>query len=254
MGEHQAKTVADLLFELASSDRLAILREVDRSPMKLSQVARKLAATPQEASRQLGRLAEAKLIERNSEGSYSLTSFGRVALFLVPSFAFLSEESEYLLSHDLSSLPLGYLQRIGDLMEHERVDLIDDMISFEDRVLKEANQYIWYMVDQLFGYSLHEDRAHGDDLDRISLRMVLPKSISPDVLGRIRGSLGGRFEIGITDEVKVAIVMNEQMAGVAFPALDGRIDYGRGFTGKTPRFHRWCHDLCTEFWNISKKR
>lgn len=53
-----------------------------------------------------GRLTEAKLIEKNSDGSYTLTSYGRVVLLLLSSYTFVSKD--YFLSHDISFLPRIY--------------------------------------------------------------------------------------------------------------------------------------------------
>ena len=244
--------LAELLFEFASADRLKIISEIETEPMKLSEVARKLSITATEASRQLGRLTDARLIEKNPEGAYRLTSFGRTTLSLVPSFDFMYEERNYLLSHDMASLPPGYLQRIGELAQRNRIDGIDDLIGYEVRVVEEAEEYLWYMVDQLFGHSVRRDWSEFSG--KVLLRTLIPKSLSPDAFGPLRTKIGDRFEVGVVDEVKVALVMNEKLAAVAFPTLDGRIDYGRGFTGDSPRFHKWCFDLYTSYWNNSRKR
>lgn len=70
----------ELLFELSSSDRLALLLEVKANKQRLTQLAQKLSATVQETSRHLSRLSDAKLIEKDSAAFYGLTAFGRLAL------------------------------------------------------------------------------------------------------------------------------------------------------------------------------
>ena len=243
--------MAEFLFELANTDRLTILSELDTRELKLTQLAKLLDVTVQETSRQLARLSEAKLIEKNSAGSYGLTPFGKLALAMLPSFSFLHEEREYLLSHDISSLPPEFIQRIGELSVHENVD-IDSALSYVEEVIKEAEQYIWLMSDQLGARLRHTyDQNHPE---KTSFRLILPRNIKPEVLEYSRSDLGAKLEIGLVDDVKVCIAMNEKIAGVFFPDLNGRIDFARGFTGKTSSFHRWCHDLHTFYWDRSRKR
>ena len=69
-----------LFYELANEDRLAILRELCDSQLKMQDVARKLDLTATEASRQLQRMSQAKLIERGPEGTYATTHFGQTTI------------------------------------------------------------------------------------------------------------------------------------------------------------------------------
>jgi predicted transcriptional regulator len=79
-----------LLFDLSSSDRLTLLFAIRKEEnLRLTQLAEKIRATIQETSRHVGRLAEAKLIEKNSDGFYILTSYGRLVLILLSSYRFL---------------------------------------------------------------------------------------------------------------------------------------------------------------------
>ena len=55
--------------------------------------------------------------------------------------------------------------------------------------------------------------------------------------------MGSRFEVGLLDDVKLVVAMNEKTAAFGLPTLDGRPDYSRGFVGDTPGFHGWCRDL-----------
>jgi predicted transcriptional regulator len=70
---------------------------------------------------------------------------------------------------------------------------------------------------------------------------------------RIRKQTGSRLQIGFVDNVKVTIAMNEKTAALCFPSLDGRMDFTQGFAGKTPKFHDWCRDLYSFYWEKSKK-
>ncbi|PWU78826.1 MAG: hypothetical protein DLM72_20575 [Candidatus Nitrosopolaris wilkensis] len=109
MDEHLDEMVK-LLFDISSNDRLTLLFAIRREEnLRLTKLAEKLKATIQETSRHLGRLTEAKLIEKNPDGSYTLTSYGRLVLLLLSSYDCLSKSRDYFLSHDISFLPQEFI-------------------------------------------------------------------------------------------------------------------------------------------------
>jgi len=239
---------AGLLFELANSDRLTILAEIDKAPLKLSQVARKLSATVQETSRHLERLSAAKLVEKDSTSSYRVTPFGKLILSLLPSFSFLQAQKEFFLSHDLSSLPQGFVPRIGELSEHQVLERLDDSLAYTERIITDAEQYVWIMADQ----NVRQSYPH-EHPELVSRRLLLPKGTDLQTFQRMWNDAGSELQIGFVDNVKVTIVMNEKMAAVCFPRLDGRMDFTQGFAGKTPKFNAWCRDLYNAYWDRAAK-
>jgi predicted transcriptional regulator len=238
---------AGLLFELANTDRLRILAEIDKEPLRLSQIARRLSATAQETSRHLERLSKAKLIEKDSTSSYRITSFGKLVLSILPSFDLLHKRREYFLSHDLSFLPSGFVQRIGELSDHEYVNRLDEALAQGERVIKEAEQYLWLMSDQQVRQSYPHEHP-----EAVSLRLIVPKGIDLQAFQRIKKQAGARLQLRFADDVKVTLVMSEKTAVVCFPSLDGRMDFTEALTGRTPQFHGWCRDLYSYYWENSK--
>ncbi len=243
---------AKLFFELASPGRLSILSGLRDEPSKLSQVARRESATVQETFRQLQRLADARLIEKNPDGAYQLTTLGRVSLSLVPSFDFLSREKEFVLSHGLASLPPGFQERIGDLADARRLDQLDDLLEMEGKIIRDSQEYVWFMTDQLFGHPSHQ--PHREKSREISMRFLLPRKLDSEELERTLRDMGVQPEVRFIDRVDVILVLNEKAAGLAMPSMDGRMDYGRGFVGGSERFHRWCRDLYFHYWEGSGKK
>ena len=250
--------MVELLFELSSSDRLSLLLEVKAEKQRLTQLARKVTATLQETSRHLTRLSGAKLIEKDSAGFFELTSIGRLALDLVPSFGFLSKNKDYFLSHDISFLPPQFILRIGELAESEYEGSVTGILRGIEQMMGEAEQYIWLMGDQPLITGSFIVRTFGDR--NISLRIIdvagsIPLgSIDPE-RRKMQSELGARFELGLLDEVKVGMAMTEKVAGFCFPDSSGKIDFRYGFGGDSlSSIHRWCHDLFAFYWDKSKKR
>jgi len=239
--------MAELLFVLSSNDRQRLLLELKTDRPRLTQLAQKLSATVQETSKHLARLSDAKLVEKYSNGSYRLTAYGAQVLSLLPSFDFLSRNREYFLSHDLSFLPPGFIQRIGELSDYQYRSHVSGMISNAEQVVREAEQYAWLMVDQCPTYSFNPKHP-----EKVSVR-ALVSDIRPEAYQWGRTTFGYRLELRFMDNIKIAIAMNEKIAQVCFPDLDGRIDYNSGFISDSPDFHRWCHDLYSFYWDSSKK-
>ncbi len=237
----------DLFFELSSEDRLAMLLEVEKHPLKLSEVGRMLSITIQEASRQLERLAEAKLVSKNPESRYEITSFGRTALALLPSFRFIEQNREFILSHDLSGLPSPFVHRVGELSGGRPINQLDDAIALAEEVVTGAQKYVWLLSDQ----SMRQSYPHAHPAG-VEFRSLFPKDIGAETLKRIRDRIGPALQVARMDKVRVSLAMNEKTAAVCFPDLQGRMDFTRGFAGEEPGFHAWCHDLYEFFWEEAR--
>ena len=107
-GQAKLQQLCSLLFELSNEDRLNILIELRKTPMKLSHISEKLHSTVPETARNLARLSEESLITKDVDGAFHLTPLGEAALQLLPGFSFLSKHKKYFKTHTLSTLPSEY--------------------------------------------------------------------------------------------------------------------------------------------------
>jgi predicted transcriptional regulator len=252
--------VAELLFILASIDRLTLLSEIAIEKRRLSQLTTKLSATPQETSKHLVRLRDARLIERDSDGFFSLTAFGKIIVNLVPSFRFLTQNKEYFLSHDISSLPLEFIERLGELQEGEHTDNVGSVIAHLQQVVQSAEENIWLMADHRLGNQEYVTKSGKlESNSRIMWRVILPasSSISWAEVRRTAGIHSGRIEYHLIEDpndIKTGIALNEKIAGVTFPDAMGKLDFNGGFRSDNPLFHKWCQDLFVSHWNKKGKR
>jgi len=67
--------IESLFFELASESRLGILRELNMKNWKMNELARKLDLTTTETFRQLQRLNEALLVQKQVGGTYAISLY-----------------------------------------------------------------------------------------------------------------------------------------------------------------------------------
>jgi predicted transcriptional regulator len=252
--------LAELLFILASSDRLTLLSEIHGRKCRLSHLTAKLSATPQETSKHLMRLRDAKLIEKNSDGFFGLTAVGKVILNLVPSIRFLAQNREFFLSHDISSLPLEFIERLGELQEGEYEDKVGSVLAHLQHITRGAEEYIWLMADHRLGDQEYVTKSGKlESNSSITWRVILPAGSRIDwaELRRSAGIHKGRIEYHLIqdpDEIKMGIALNEKIAGVTFPDAMGKLDFNGGFRSSNPLFHKWCQDLFVTYWNKKGRR
>jgi predicted transcriptional regulator len=246
--------IVKLLFDISSSDRLTLLFAIRKENLRLTQLAEKISATIQETSRHLGRLTDAKLIEKNSDGSYTVTSYGRLVLILLSSYNFLSKNKDYFLSHDISFLPQEFIERIGELSLYEYSVNVSNVLRHIEQVISSAKEYIWLMADQavITGPSINQAIGNRD----VSVNIIIPKSsLTSEEYQQIKRLLRDKLELKLVpdENIKIGIAMNEKIAGIAFPDLKGKMDFNSGFTSGSIDFHKWCGDLFSFYSNRLKK-
>ena len=240
--------IGDLFFVISSADQLKILSEVKRHDTKLTELAGVIDATVQETAKHVKRLLDAGLVEKKPSGGYSLTPFGKLSLELLPSFEFLFKQRDYFTTHDTSFLPKDLLMRIGELSDHVFVEHVSNVLAECQHLVLMAKEYFWWLIDYPLPW-VHEERLS----ESLVKRGILPVDISSEGYRQTRVLLGDRAEVRFAQSVRVGVVVNEKMAGICFPDLEGRVDFSRGFIGYNSAFQKWCHDLFDYFWSSSSK-
>ncbi len=252
--------LAELLFILASVDRLTLLSETAIGKRRLSQLTAKLSATPPETSKHLMRLRDANLIEKDSDGFFSLTAFGKMIVNLLPSIKFLAQNREYFLLHDISSFPLEFIERLGELQEGQYGEKAGRILAHAQQVVQDAEEYIWLMSDHTVegqGYVTGSGKLESSST--VTWRVIIPADSSIDWT-RLRRSVGthkGRIEYHLMEDpndIKAGMALNEKIAGVTFPNTTQKLDFNSGFRSSNPIFCKWCQDLFEFHWNKKGKR
>jgi predicted transcriptional regulator len=241
-------------FELASEQRLAIIFRLNEKSAKISQLAKDLGITMQEAHRNVNRLQDAGLIEKDPEGIFSLTTFGNTIIKQIPTFNYLSKHKEYFSEHVLGELPIKFIMRLGAL---DRCEYIKGVVAILERwkdIYREAEQYIYEIVPQVpidliepavnrvkagvkYSYVLPED-------------VIIPKG-RKDLLKKLGHSEllnKGAIERRMVETVKVAVILNEKQAAVLFPTQKGETDMNMMFYSLDSVFHEWCLDYFRYRW------
>lgn len=244
--------LSDFFLELAHSDRLRALFLIEKERLKLTHISERLGLSMQETSRHLSRLRDAKLIRKDVDGFYYLTSFGSITLNLLPGYSFILKNRDYFQDHALSCLPPEFIKRIGELEEYEPGRGVMQVLHLAVVVVEEAGEYVWILTDQVMTPTIPmimEGCTKG-----IRFRILLPEQLTlPSGFQLPKPTPTSPIEMRWLKEVRVCTILNEEWAGFCLPNSAGKIDFSTGFASTNPKFHKWCRDLFLHYWEEAKK-
>ncbi|HZA07715.1 MAG TPA: hypothetical protein VE619_08430, partial [Nitrososphaeraceae archaeon] len=149
VSKYSLENTEQTFIELASEQRLLILLRLAEQDTKLSQLAKDLSVTMQEVHRNVNRLMDVGLIKKNSEGTFSLTTFGNTIIKQIPAYDFLSRNKEYFSDHNLGEIPMKFVHRIGALNNSEHIGGLVAVIERWKQLYNESSEYIYGMVPQI---------------------------------------------------------------------------------------------------------
>ena len=250
--------------ELSNSQRLQIINALKNASMNLTLLAKHLGITMQEAHRNFNRLMDAGIVSRDSNGSYSLTTFGNTIMTQIPSINFLSKNRNYFSDHYFANLPMKFVQRIGSLDNSNFISGLVAVIEEIKELYRHSQEYIYGMIPQV-PLDLMEVAAKTVMERKIKFNYILPKYAAipkkgKDFLNEINYQellKKGLVERKMIDQVKVSVVLNEKKALVMFPSVKGETDMNGAFSNSIDRennklFHEWCLDYFRYSWLDSK--
>ena len=132
-----------LFFELASESRLGILRTLQTENLRMQELGRRLDLTDTETFRQVQRLSEASMICKQQDGTYTITQYGKLLLYLSRSIECVHKNRECFLTRDIWKLPEPFIERIGELNNAHLTTDMFDMFNSASRVISKAEKYVW---------------------------------------------------------------------------------------------------------------
>ncbi len=229
-----------LFFELANTSRLDILRALQTENLKMQEIGRRLDLTATEAFRQLERLSAASLVQRQTDGSYALTQYGKLQLHFASIMEFALKNKQYFLNHNIWRLPPQFVSRIGEIsMATLKMNLVES--------LGRAPQMIWGAQRFMWGMSIEPIPQPFDEIAKQIPKSVEYRFLSPQPPARLP-NLENRTLV----DGPAILVLSEKEAFVCFRFADGRVDYA-SFSGNDVAFTTWVKDLFLYYWDRGKK-
>lgn len=236
--------LAKTFFELASENRLGILKELRLSKLKTQDIARKMDMTPTEAVRQLQRLSDTGLIQRQPDSTYAISPFGQLVLQLSSSIEFISHHQDYFSTHDIFQLPIKFVNRIGEVSNANLVTDTIENLNTAQRIMIDATEFACGIAEghipELMGPIMDKKIQEG-----FQIKMLIPKSMLT------KDKLPPNVEIRGLSEIPLGMAFTESAAVVTFKLVDGKFGYA-GFSGTDPLFLDWVRDLFLYYWEKAR--
>jgi len=137
-----------LFFELASESRLGILQKLLASGLRMREIARGSNLTDTETVRQLQRLNDALLIQKQPDGTYVISQYGKLLMQFSRSFEFAIKFKQSLLTRDIWRIPEPFIDRMGELSKTTLSVNIVEMLNNLELLISEAEKYLLVIVDR----------------------------------------------------------------------------------------------------------
>jgi len=236
-----------LMFELSHPERLHILHLLERKPMRLSQISKKLKITTAEVSRHLDRLSKARLIDRDSESSYFITPFSAIILGEVTRFDFITRNLDFFLNHDLSQIP-GHLHWLDSMAQGQFTQGTLETSSLIKDISVNAQEFIDVISAEVMRGMVEIDCGRHDD--GMTIKKIYPEDA--EIPDQYMSRLGEGFEIRTLEHVPLGLKMSERMGGVALRDTAGKVDYSTAMVGEDASFRRWVRSIFDYYWEESR--
>ena len=218
-----------MFYELASESRLGILRELQTKNYKMQELARKLDLTDTEAFRQLQRLSEALLIQKQPDGAYSITQYGKLLMQFSHSFEFAFKFRQCLLTRDIWRLPDQFINRLGELSQVALSTDSLEMVNNVELLISGSKKYLWIIGEKPLSFL--DTKITQQVQEGLTIRLMFDET-NRKFYENIPETKG-IFEKKVIPIIPATLVLNEKFAGVNLLSIDGRAD-NAVFYGKDP--------------------
>jgi predicted transcriptional regulator len=253
MSDLYDKTSENFL-ELASPQRLEILFKLLQKRSTPTFLAKDIGATKQEVHRNFTRLEDSGLIEKDKDGKYGLTTFGKTMCTQVPSIVFLSQNRKYFEDHTFGNLPTKFIMRAGQLASGKYVKGVSKTLEQWKHVYKNADEYVYEILSEVpldlieplirrvkqgirFQYIFDENVVAPKGRKALLKKLGFDKLIEK-----------GMVERKMDKDVRTVLVLNEKEACLMFPRIEGDADITEMLYSDDPMFHEWCLDYFRYCW------
>jgi predicted transcriptional regulator len=235
--------IESLFFSLASESRLDLLQALaNGNGLKMNEIARKIDITATEASRQIQRLQDELIIQKQTDGTYTLTNYGRLLLHFFPALEFIHKHKQYLQTHNIWQLPPQFISRLGELTNATECTQMADAVNKIEDVMRTSEDHVWVITDQIMAvhsYAMAERIKKGVKLWSI-VHERLVNSNQVQVFGQ-------NVDRRVLPTIPALLVVTEKEAYIALLSIDGKLDYS-GFYSSDPAFMKWANDLFLYHW------
>lgn len=254
-----AEQIANDFLELASEQRLNILKNLAEKDLNISKLAKLLEATNPEVHRNVGRLSRNGLIVKNPDGNYGLTTFGKAVLELIPSFSFVSQNKTFFNLHTLDNVEKKFIHRVGALQNQKKIKGFVKVLEKWRKIHENADKFIYNILFEV-PYSKEIIDVISEKLESgIQIKSIFFETVVvPDDRKKIfeernfqKYITEGKLERKISKSKTLGLLVTDKEAGVFFQKSNGEQDLSEMLFSIEPEFREWCMDYFAECWKNS---
>jgi predicted transcriptional regulator len=254
-----SEKIANEFLELASEQRLNILKNLAEKNLNISKLAKLLEATNPEIHRNVGRLTKNRLIRKKSDGNYELTTYGKAVLVQITSIIFISENKDFFNSHTLNNVDTKFIQRIGALQSKKHVKGFVIVLEKWKKIQENADKFIYNILSEV-PYSTDIIDIISKKLENnISIKSIFSETvIIPEGRKKTFEERGfqeyvskGTLERKIAKNQIIGLLVTDKEAAVFFRKVGEEPDLSEMFTSTELEFREWCMDYFEELWKKS---
>ncbi|MDH5439346.1 MAG: DUF1724 domain-containing protein [Candidatus Bathyarchaeota archaeon] len=242
-----SKGIDRLFYELASESRFGILMELQVKDLKMRQIARSLDLTDTETFRQMQRLSEARLVQKQPDGTYRLTAYAKLVLNITSPLDFISKFREYFLDHDAMLLPCEFRARLGELSKCELITATVETINKVTEFVKGAQRRIDSVI---LGFEAITEVMRQRSQEGVKVRWLIEDNSISRVTTILR-SWQQLPEIRSIPTVAGHYTVTDKAAMLILRYNDGTWSYV-SFIGEDASFLKWTEELFMYEWQKAK--
>lgn len=247
----------NLFNDLSNESRRKILQILLEGNFSLQSISSKIHQSNQSISGHLRKLVDSGLIAKLSDGSFSLTDYGKLILIKIPSFEFITKHEDFFEDHTFGDTPSWLLNCIGMLSGGEYVDgAVVNFVRWK-KMIEESNDFFYGIFTQTphqIATPLAQKLSQG-----LKIKLIFGKNGLMSDYAKLaqqlqfdKTTLQETMERRIADSVFVNIMITENQACIMFPDRKNQTDVGRIFISKNTDFRQWCLDFFNQKWNSAE--
>lgn len=251
--------IAENFLELSSEQRLKIIFSLLQKSSNIASMAKELEATSPEVHRNFSRMLKAGLVEKDSDGNFHLSTFGKIVCMQIPSIIFVSENKKFFENHSFGNTPEKFLHRIGELYEGKHIKGFVKVLEKWKQIHDNADKYIYNILAEVPYSKDIIDIVENKLINKIKICSIFAQNaIIPDERKTVfkikefdKYIKDGLLERKMIKSISMVCLLNEKEACIIFPKLNGEPDMSEMFYGSDPQFHEWCLDYFNYCWDNS---
>lgn len=232
---------AQLMDTIFHSVRFKIIKIVSEQPQTFTNISNIINVSSSEVSRHLNKLYALKVIEKDAiSKKISLTLFGKAFLELFTPIEFIFRYKDFFNTHDISGIPIKFIQRFAVLQEAELVSGTGPVMFKMTDLTQHPQEWIKMMVDQPFPFGK----------GGLEINYIVPSKMLKyrDKVEKNKASYAR-----ILDELPISVTITDFGEGfLFFRDSTNKLDYNEGFfvTHKNEGAYRLLLDMWDYFWSI----